>query len=62
MSRDRSNKDWESCGMLKKHVFGTIHRLTGSLVTADAVMIRGKKGHPGKAQSFTSKNEVMFTS
>lgn len=31
--RRKGTKDWESCGMLQKHLFRTFHRFTGSLVT-----------------------------
>lgn len=39
-------KDGESCGALIKHLRGTFHRSTGSLVAGDSVVIG--LGHPPK--------------
>lgn len=44
-------KDWERCEKLQKHLFGSLHRWTGTLVTADSIMI-------GCRKSFTSKDGV----
>ena len=47
----------ESCGMLLKHLSGTFHKLTGSLVTGDCFMIGSETGLR-KAPSFMSTDEV----
>lgn len=44
-------KDCKRCEQLLKHLFGSLHRWTGSLVTADSFMI-------GCRESFTSKDGV----
>lgn len=44
-------KDCKRCEKLQKHLFGSLHRWTGSLVTADSFMI-------GCRESFTSKDGV----
>lgn len=41
-----AKKDWGSCAMLLKHLFGKFHRYTGSLITSDSIMIENKKGIP----------------
>lgn len=51
------HKRVKECGMLLKHLFGTFHKLTGSLVTGDSIMIGSERGLR-KAQSFLSKDEV----
>lgn len=44
-------KDCKRCEKLQKHLFGSLHRWTSSLVTADSFMI-------GCRESFTSKDGV----
>ena len=34
-----ATKDWEMCGTLQKHLFGTSHRFTVLLVTGNSIMI-----------------------
>lgn len=54
-------KDGESCGALIKHLRGTFHRSTGSLVAGGSVVIG--LGHPPKTLSFTSRlhNDITMS-
>ncbi len=50
-------KTGEAVECSKKHLRGTFHRKTGSLVTGDGIIIR----FPQKAHIFISRNEARIT-